>query len=182
MTEWIQSSGDLAIDLLGDGPVGMTVEEIAHSLSRINRYTGHARGEHPYTVAQHSVLVSYHVPPGLELQALWHDAHETICGDATSPMKRAMRRLRNGARTPYDEIEDACAARMRREWGLPEHLAPEVEKADIDALLTERRDLFDDVQARPWGVPGEPWERSIVPWPHNLARFRFLERFKEVRR
>lgn len=67
--------------------------EIAHSLSQINRFTGHAC--RPYSVAEHSLLVadiahSLGADKEAELCALMHDAHECITGDVASPIKQVL--------------------------------------------------------------------------------------------
>lgn len=61
--------------------------DIALALGNINRFTGHAG---PYTVADHSVLVSRLVPQELAAEALLHDAHEAYLGDISTPVKRAL--------------------------------------------------------------------------------------------
>ena len=66
------------------------IEDIAHALAQINRFTGHAA--RPYSVAEHSLLVCDIVrAKGLnahaQLLALLHDAHEAYCGDVASPTK-----------------------------------------------------------------------------------------------
>lgn len=78
----------------------VTIEDIAHSLSRLNRYTGHIVPEH-YSVAEHSILVSQMVEEELEkrgysekeildtaLRALLHDASEYAFGDIASPIRK----------------------------------------------------------------------------------------------
>ena len=69
------------------------IEDIAHALAQINRYTGHAA--RPYSVAEHSMLVCDIVrAKGLnahaQLLALLHDAHEAYCGDVASPTKTVL--------------------------------------------------------------------------------------------
>lgn len=179
-TKWIQTSTGRAVDLLGPDPIGMTLEEYAHSLSRINRYTGHTLGDEPYSVAQHLVLCSYNVASGDEFEALVHDMHEAVVGDVTSPVKNAMREINGGLPTPWDELEELAAIKVRCEVSVPVEMRASVVKADLDALLTERRDLLGDFEARPWGIPGEPWPEKIVPWDHRTAKQRFIERFLEL--
>lgn len=68
-----------------------TIDTIANSLGRVGRWTGHTDPTKPsYTVAQHSVIVSYLVEPGLEPEGLFHDAAEFVLGDITTPIKRRL--------------------------------------------------------------------------------------------
>ena len=69
------------------------IEEIAHALAQINRYTGHAA--RPYSVAEHSLLVCDLVQAAgfdchAQMAALLHDAHEAFCGDAATPVKQVL--------------------------------------------------------------------------------------------
>lgn len=66
------------------------IADIAHHLSLICRYTG-ACPKH-YSVAQHSLLVSYHLRDEgasyeLQLAGLLHDAAEYVLNDIASPVK-----------------------------------------------------------------------------------------------
>lgn len=63
----------------------MRIEDIAHALARQTRFSGHVRGT--WTVANHSLLVSWLVPGEHALTALLHDAAEAYLIDLPSPVK-----------------------------------------------------------------------------------------------
>ena len=52
------------LDLLDPSPLDVEIEDIAHGLAFVARWNGQTRGEHPYSVAEHSLLVE-------ELYAGW---------------------------------------------------------------------------------------------------------------
>src|ERR1043165_2313879 len=62
-----------------------TIEDIAHGLANICRYSGQCKDF--YSVAEHSILVS-ETAKGFELEALLHDAAEAFLGDITRPLKQ----------------------------------------------------------------------------------------------
>lgn len=129
---WIQTYTLRAFDLLVPAPEMVDAEDIAHALSRINRFNGHTHGE-PYSVAHHSMLVanllaSWGWPPAVVREGLLHDAGEAYYGDITSPVKRFVTM----------EIDRVVRSALM----LPEHETPIVKRADLVALAIERRDLF----------------------------------------
>lgn len=92
---WIQTHSGVAFDLLEPKPEMVRLEDIAHALSRINRFSGHTLGE-PYSVAHHSMLVadllaSWGAPPAVVREGLLHDAPESGYGDTVSPVQRCAR-------------------------------------------------------------------------------------------
>lgn len=56
-----------------------------HSISCLNRYTGHAR--HPYSVGQHTLNLIRYVPSRLRRAAMVHDWSESWFNDLASPVK-----------------------------------------------------------------------------------------------
>lgn len=185
-TPWMQTRGGQAIELLGDEPIVLDIEDAAKSLARIARFVGHTHGFLSYSVAQHCVLVSR--DPELagpnRFLGLVHDLHECVIGDVTSPVKRALKELGDGG--AFDFLDHGIMRRVFAGLGLPitDPLLPRVVvNADLRALLTERRDLMGDHQAKPWRVGEglEPWPEKIVAWDAAEAERAFLDRFAELR-
>lgn len=59
---------------------------VSHALGRLSRWTGHVKTPESYSVAQHSVLVSF-LTADAPMAALFHDAAEFVLGDITTPIK-----------------------------------------------------------------------------------------------
>lgn len=133
-----------------------TISDIILGLARINRFNGQTRV--PYSVAQHSVNVSYLVPKNQALAALWHDAAEAFTGDVTTPMKQMLGPV-------YKElegrIEQAVFGRLNVN---PYHIS--IKNADLIMLATERELLFERDTGEVWdclrGI--EPLELDETPW------------------
>ena len=134
------------------------IEDIAHALAQINRYTGHAA--RPYSVAEHSMLVCDIVrAKGLnahaQLLALLHDAHEAYCGDVASPIKTVLgaawlqfenalaHRVRN-LLAPGQPVQIASSAPMAQ--GLHQRYVPSIAKARAELGLELRHTLDDAVR------------------------------------
>lgn len=94
---WVQTCSGRPFDLLSPRAEDVVIADIAHALSRINRFSGHTIGE-PYSVAHHSMLVadllaSWGAPVAVVREGLLHDAPEAYYGDTVSPVQRAAREL-----------------------------------------------------------------------------------------
>jgi uncharacterized protein len=147
------------------------IEDIAHALSQICRFTGHTSKF--YSVAQHSVLVSYQVPPDFALQGLLHDATEAYLGDVSSPLKHLL--------NDYKRIEQRIEQIVLGAFGIEGPLHPSVKHADLQLLKTEQRDLM--------GVPEQylymqdgiyPLACVIEPLDCAQAKEQFLQRYTEL--
>lgn len=65
------------------------IEDIAHALSMLCRFTGHCREF--YSVAEHSIRVAYELQSQQRIHGLLHDAHEAYLGDTSGPLKKSVR-------------------------------------------------------------------------------------------
>jgi len=159
-------------DLLRPEVNDYNIETIAHALSRINRYTGHIAVEH-YSVAEHSVLVSYAVPDKYALIGLMHDASEAFVGDISSPLKKILGRA-------YTDIEDAIQEEMARQYGYEYPYPVEIHEADKRVYWAERRTVAPG-QDKLWHQELRS-SRKVVPegWSPDRAKNEFLERFNEL--
>ncbi|MDP2087694.1 MAG: HD domain-containing protein, partial [Gemmobacter sp.] len=103
--------------------------DIAHGLAFVARWNGQTRGDWPYSVAEHSLLVEQifgRANPGIaarwQLAALLHDAPEYVIGDMISPVKSAIG-------PAYGALDERLAAAVHRRFGLPASLPPLVKTA-----------------------------------------------------
>lgn len=147
------------------------IEDIAHALSNLCRYTGHCRTF--YSVAEHSWRASFIVPDEYRLHALLHDAAEAFLGDVASPLK--------GLVPDYRCLERQVERAVFTHFGLPFPLPAAVKHADLVMLATERRDLMPATPEE-WvclrGVKPQPVQ--IIPLSPDRARLCFLERFYQL--
>jgi 5'-deoxynucleotidase YfbR-like HD superfamily hydrolase len=107
------------LDLLDPTPVDIEIEDIAHGLAFVARWNGQTRGDFPYSVAEHSLLVEEifgrlypKATPAQRLTALLHDAPEYVIGDMISPVKAAVG-------PGYDELDKRLTAAIHIRFGLP---------------------------------------------------------------
>lgn len=111
-------------------PADVDINDIAHALSNIQRFNGHARGS--CSVAAHSVFVSRMVPPELSLKALLHDAEESVLGDISRPLKELLPELKDLIITNKRAMYEGLGVEFPNEdeWRI-------IKAADNRALLVE---------------------------------------------
>lgn len=116
------------LDLLDPTPVDIEVSDIAHGLAFVARWNGQTYGDHPYSVAEHSLLVEEifgriapNSPAKWRLAALLHDAPEYVIGDMISPVKAAVG-------LGYGELEARLTAAIHTRFGLPATLPDSVKR------------------------------------------------------
>ena len=162
---------------LNPDPEDICIEDIAHGLSQLNRFVGQT--VKPYSVAQHSVLVSQTCPKEFALYGLLHDASEAYVNDLCRVLKQSP------GMGIYKWYENLAMSAVCKKFGLPEKEPAEVKTADLVLLLTEKRDLFKNVCL--WAVNKydgtshlEPLKKKIRPWTAEEAEEKFLERFAQL--
>ncbi len=126
---WQRMLSGRRLDLLDPTPVDIEVEDIAHGLAFVARWNGQTRGDWPYSVAEHSLLVEQiftRINPDIavrwQLAALLHDAPEYVIGDMISPVKAAIG-------PEYGDLDIRLTAAIHIRFGLPAALPAPIKKA-----------------------------------------------------
>ena len=126
---WQRMLSGRRLDLLDPSPLDIEIEDIARGLSFQARWNGQTRGKHPYSVAEHSLLVEQlfarlnpRAPARWRLAALLHDAPEFVIGDMISPVKAAVG-------PGYAELDARLAAAIHLCFGLPARLPDDIKRA-----------------------------------------------------
>jgi len=156
------------VDLASFSPDDVRLPDIAHALSMINRYTGHTLL--PYSVAQHSVVVSQICPPEYALWGLLHDASEAYLGDVARPLKHMLPQYR----TLEEHVQRQIAKRFGLEWPMPQA----IHEADVRALLAEKEWLLS--VSHDWGMEAEPVNVPKVAMSWLESKSHFEKRAKEL--
>ncbi|HLY07230.1 MAG TPA: HD family hydrolase [Rhizomicrobium sp.] len=176
------------LDLLDPSPLDIEIADIAHGLARVARWNGQTKGAHPFSVAQHCLLVERLVQqlrPNMarsdRMAALLHDAPEYVIGDLISPFKAAVG-------IDYKDFEHRLLAAIHIRFGLPPRASDAVEtlikRADRISAFFEATQLagFEVVEAR--NFFGRPPRRlhppKLVPVAAAEAERLFLERFRRL--
>jgi len=151
------------------------IRDIAHALSLLCRFTGHVK--HHYSVAQHCWYASMIVPEGFELEALLHDSPEAYVNDLSRPLKHFTE-----AGKYYREVEHKIESVIRRKFGLPSEMSPEVKIADNTMLYAEKAALMKPCEwSTNWGEHGKI-NFEIERWTPENAEHAYLWRFRQLTR
>jgi 5'-deoxynucleotidase YfbR-like HD superfamily hydrolase len=179
------------LNLLDPSPLDIEIEDIAHGLARVARWNGQTRGDHIFSVAQHTLLtaeIARRRSGGgdrrLALAVMLHDAPEYVIGDMISPFKVVI----GGA---YKEVERRLLAAIHLRFGLPPDLPADVEAivkaADLGSAFLEATVLagFSVAEARRFFgprpvLPAAVEQDYLTPWPADTAKQRFLQFFNEL--
>ena len=182
---WQRMLSGRRLDLLDPSPLDIEIEDIAHGLSRVARWNGQTSREWAFSVAQHCLLVEELVerlkpaaPAAWRLAALLHDAPEYVIGDLITPFKAAVG-------LDYRVFEKKLLQSIHIRFGLPSAL-PEaavllIKRADRAAAHVEAVELAGfsaSEAAKLFGQRRGIEPTKLDPWPPNVAKARFLDRFE----
>ncbi|QRF56596.1 hypothetical protein [Variovorax paradoxus] len=195
---WILTASGADYHLTGTAILGpearpILIEDIAHHLAIINRFTGAT--SRPYSVAEHSLLCCdiaqrAGAPAFVQLAALMHDAHEAYVSDASSPAKTAINgySMAGGGVPAWTVFEIEHMKAVREHFNLRTAFAGYggfIRELDLQALATERRDLtaYDPERCAGWPVLGEGGPTPIRPldWAHLNTTYREHTTWQEWR-
>lgn len=185
---WQRMLSGRRLDLLDPSPLDVEISDIAHGLARVARWNGQTRGDHAFSVAQHSLMVEtifsrlFPASATDRLMALLHDAPEYVIGDMISPFKAVV----GGG---YKTVERRLEAAVHLRFGLPAHpgteLKARIKKADCIAAYFEATVLagFSEAEARkffgtPRGITADLL--SLDPEPALAVQHAFIKRFEAL--
>ena len=164
---WIQTYTGQVFDLEKFNPDTIKIEDIAHSLSLICRFTGHC--EWHYSVAQHSIYVYQYAPDSFKKQALLHDMTEAYLNDMSKPLKNQM--------WAYSSIEERLGQQLFEFFGLNWPISTTVKYIDLKMLKTEHTQLMKETP-KPWDCDKlEPYNLVIEKRNPTEVELEFLEIF-----
>lgn len=146
---WIQTHTGRKFSLTNPQPEDIRIEDIAHALSLLCRFTGHTKEF--YSVAQHSISVCQMANPENKLWGLLHDASEAYTGDLNRQIK-SIPEIAAIWKPFEDQIQRAIAAHFNLGWPEP----AEISIIDRRMCMTEKRDLMSKL---PW-----PSDEEIIPF------------------
>lgn len=153
------------------------IEDIAHALSNLCRFTGHCTRF--YSVAQHSWHASFYVPDEHKFEALMHDASEAYLNDLSRPLKHDIRM------EAYLDAEGTVDYAIRTKFGMPivtvpPYMTPIVKEIDDKLVYTEGRQLTRDTK---WTDGHAYLEDLTLPVMTPVqAEHAFLARYAELSR
>lgn len=167
---WINTYTGKKFHILNPTLDEICIEDIAHALSQLNRFTGHSI--FPYSIGQHCLLVSDLCSPKNKFTALMHDSVEAYINDISRPLKQY---LPDYKKIELD-IEKLIAKKFNLEFPFPE----EIHIADAVAVSTEARDLMPN-KPEAWILSQKPRADIHIKKmsPKHVEQL-FLEKFYEL--
>ncbi|RZV43767.1 MAG: HD family hydrolase [Acidimicrobiales bacterium] len=177
------------LDLLDPSPFDVEIEDIARGIARVARWNGQTKGDHAFSVAEHSVVVERifaRLNPKSSaadrLMALLHDSAEYVIGDMISPFKSALG-------LDYKDFEARIETAIHLRYGLPAkpsaRLKKTIKKADIYCAYFEAVQIAGfsiDEADKYFTRPPADLRIRLRPLPVAEAEAFFLKRFEQLNR
>jgi len=164
---WITTFTGKKFHFLDPQPDEICIEDIAHHLSLVCRFTGACREF--YSVAEHSTRMAKIVPREYRLHALLHDASEAYLPDLPRPEKAEIPR--------FKVIETIILEAIFQKFvPIYQQGIVAVKQADNILLATEARDLMDNTDD--WASLPEPLPEIITPLDSKSAEAQFMGWFR----
>ena len=186
---WQRMLSGRRLDLLDPTPMDIEIEDIAHGLAFVARWNGQTKGDWPYSVAEHSLLVeqlfTLAYPDATvkwRLAALLHDAPEYVIGDMISPVKAAVG-------SGYGRLDERLTAAIHLRFGLPavlpKTIKSKIKRADKISAWLEATHIAGFSLGEATKFFGRPNEAhlakvSIRLRPPIEARHDFIRRHEEL--
>lgn len=167
--DWMQTYTGKQFWPIDPSPDDVCVDDIAHALSMMCRYNGHCKWF--YSVAEHSVYVSRHVPKEFALWGLLHDAPEAYVADIVKPAKRFI--------SGYADVEKRIMRAVCEKFGLNFNEPASVKLADASILADEMAQVMGNAPAE-WSLPYAPLGQTILGLDPSKAKRLFLDRYSEI--
>jgi len=159
------------LDFVDPRSSNFTIEDVAHGLANLCRYSGQCRRF--YSVAEHSLYVS-ELSEDFKLAALLHDAAEAFVADLPSPLKSLL--------PEYKRIENRIQRVIFDRFGLGKDIPPEVKATEKRMLAAEQAQIMPPgttAWAEQEGIkPALILVRHLSP---TEAKKLFLSRFEELK-
>ena len=184
---WQRMLSGRRLDLLDPSPLDVEIEDIARGLARVARWNGQTSGDHSFSVAEHSVVVTdlfTQLNPKStreqRLTALLHDAAEYVIGDMISPFKHA---LGIDYKAFEAQLEEAIHLRFGLPPKMPAALKKKIKQCDLYCAWFEATQIagFDPVEADKFFIaPPQDIKLTINPLSVVEAEKAFLERFEKL--
>ncbi len=186
---WQRMLSSRRLDILNPSPLDIEIEDIAHGLSFLARWNGQTIGDHPFSVAQHSLLVenifSSQFPKmddKSKLFALLHDSAEYVISDMISPLKAQLGKT-------YESLDEKLTMAICIRFNIPTTIMKTIKRqvkiADKMAAWLEAIRLAGFSKQEADNLFGkqiiyENFETYLLPDTPFIVRKKFVNRFYEL--
>ena len=186
---WQRMLSGRRLQILDPSPIDIEIEDIAHGLSFLARWNGQTTGKHPFSVAQHSLLVEDifskqfpNMDNHSKLFALLHDAAEYVIGDMISPLKSHLG-------INYEELDGKLTMAICIRFNIPTKKIKIIKRcikiADKRAAWLEAVQLAGFSKKEADSIFGKQeitggFETNMLPSTPFFIRKKFVNRFNEL--